>query len=187
MVPLSFPDPPLQAQLILLRAWSDQDVPAIVAACSDPATARFIPTMPAPYTERDAREWLACHEQWRSENRLELAIAAAGTDVALGAISARVDTDNMSATVGYWLTPAARGHGHMTAALRLLCGWLFETLALGRIALTTDPENHASANVAQRCGFQQEGLLRSDVRHLQAGQRRDSLTWGLLPGELTRA
>ena len=30
------PDPPLEDELVRLRPWIDDDVPAIVAACNDP-------------------------------------------------------------------------------------------------------------------------------------------------------
>ncbi len=73
----------------------------------------------------------------------------------------------------------------MTVAVRLLCEWLFAELDVGRIELTTAPENYASQRVAQRCGFQKEGLLRAYLLHQHTGQRRDGLMWSLLPGELT--
>jgi RimJ/RimL family protein N-acetyltransferase len=187
MSELSFPDPPLSVGGIRLRPWRESDVPAIVAACSDPLIARFIPTVRTPYTEEDARVWLESQEPSRLAGRsLEMAIADTVTDAVLGAIAAEVDASTLTGSVGYWLTPTARGHGYTTTALRLLCGWLFETYELGRIELTTDPDNVASQRVAQRCGFQKEGLLRSHLRHQHTGERRDSLMWSLLPGELVQ-
>lgn len=188
MTELPFPDPPLSVGGIALRPWREADVPAIVTACSDPAVARFIPVIPSPYTEEDARSWLESQEPNRLAGRsLELAIANAVTDDVLGAIAARVDHIALSANVGYWLAPDARGHGYATMATRLLCGWLFETLDLGRIALTTDPENIPSQRVAELCGFRREGLMRSHLRHVYTGERRDSLLWSLLPGEMPAA
>lgn len=51
------PDPRLGDELVELRPWLDRDVPAIVAACNDPETARWT-TVPSPYSEEDARAWL---------------------------------------------------------------------------------------------------------------------------------
>ena len=51
------PDPPLGDDRIVLRDWTDEDLPAIVAACRDSDTARWT-TVPIPYTREDAREWL---------------------------------------------------------------------------------------------------------------------------------
>ncbi len=58
-----------------------------------------------------------------------------------------------------------------------------DELALQRLELITDPENHASQRVAAKVGFQREGVLRSHLPHPD-GRRRDSVMFSLLPGEL---
>ncbi len=68
-------------------------------------------------------------------------------------------------------------------ALRLLCRYGMDELALQRLELITDPENHASQRVAAKVGFQREGVLRSHLPHPD-GRRRDSVMFSLLPGEL---
>ena len=51
---LTQPEPPLQDEVVVLRAWEEADIPAIVAACQDPETARWT-TIPVPYGVDDAR------------------------------------------------------------------------------------------------------------------------------------
>ena len=63
MTTVTFPDPPLTVNEVMLRRWCERDVSAIVEACSDPVTVRFIPNIPTPYAEREARDWLATHER----------------------------------------------------------------------------------------------------------------------------
>jgi RimJ/RimL family protein N-acetyltransferase len=184
---LTFPDPPLRAEGILLRPWSTADVPAIVAACQDPTIPAYMPHIPSPYSSADAISWLDSQEpNRRAGSRLELAIADAADERLLGAIGAsNVDMTQLTASVGYWLAPQARGQGRTTSALRVFARWLFDELGLARLELTTDPDNSASQRVAERCGFRQEGYLRSHLRfHYTTGERRGSLIWGLLPGEL---
>ena len=67
--------------------------------------------------------------------------------------------------------------------LRLLCKHSFEELELERLELITDPDNQASQCVAEKVGFQREGVLRSHLLHPD-GRRRDSVMFSLLPGEL---
>jgi RimJ/RimL family protein N-acetyltransferase len=95
----------------------------------------------------------------------------------------RVDEEARTGHIGYWCARRARGRGVTTHALRLLYGCGFEELTLERLELITDPENLASQRVAERVGFQREGILRSHMPHPD-GRRRDSVTFSLLPGEL---
>jgi RimJ/RimL family protein N-acetyltransferase len=70
-----------------------------------------------------------------------------------------------------------------TRALRLLCKHALEDLRLKRVELITDPDNRASQRVAEKVGFQREGVLRSHLPHPD-GRRADSVMVSLLPGEL---
>ena len=83
------------------------------------------------------------------------------------------------AEVGYWLRREARGHGAATTAVRLVAGWAFGELGIGRLNLQTAPENLASQRVAERAGFTREGLLRAWLP--TATGRRDSVMFSLLP------
>ena len=78
--------------------------------------------------------------------------------------------------------PAARGRGVATRAVRLIARWAFAELRLARLELTCAPDNDAAQRVAERCGFTREGVLRSHMPF--KGGRRDTVVFGLLPGEL---
>jgi RimJ/RimL family protein N-acetyltransferase len=183
---LPFPDPQLEADSVRLRAWSQADVPAIVAACQDPSIARWSPVIPFPYGAGDAAAWLAGQEPARlAGEALDLAVVAAETGSVLGSVGINGASPMLrNAAIGYWLAPDARGHGYMTTAVRLLTAWAFERLGLARLELTTDPENGPSQRVAERGGFRREGYMRSHMRILHSGERRDSLLYGLLPEDL---
>jgi RimJ/RimL family protein N-acetyltransferase len=103
-------------------------------------------------------------------------------DVLGGASLYAVELAERRAAVGYWLAPHARGRGVATCATRLLARWGFDRLGLERLELTCGPDNVASQRVAERCGFTREGVLRSHLRYKSG--RRDSVVYGLLPGEL---
>jgi len=184
---LWFPEPPLSDGVVRLRPWTDADLDFVVAACQDPEIARFSPVIPVPYTEADALQWLESMDSIRlADQGFDLAITRAEDGRPLGAIGiGGLDRMLASAYIGYWLAREARGQGHMGRAVRLLARWGFEELGLARIALTTDPENISSQRVAERCGFTREGRLRSHMLIRHSGERRDSLVYGLLPGELT--
>ncbi len=186
MTELKWPDPPLADEVVQLRPWLPADLGFIVAACQDPEISRFSPVIPVPYTRSDASGWFLTQEPNRlAGNSMDFAVAEAASGRPLGAIGLhRVDSQLLTAETGYWLAPEARGHGYMTRAVRLLAGWVFDQLHFARLELRTDPANIASQRIAQRCGFRPEGHLRSNLVVLHSGRRRDSLVYGLLPGEL---
>lgn len=62
--------------------------------------------------------------------------------------------------IGYWLGKAYEGKGIMTAAVRALIRYGFTNLQLNRIEIHCATENIKSAAIAERLGFQKEGVIR---------------------------
>jgi RimJ/RimL family protein N-acetyltransferase len=181
---LRFPDPPLAGDVVRLRPWRERDVPAMVKAFDDPVMRRFS-WRAEPFTEPQARGHLAGREaaRLRGEELHFAVVAPDAQDALLGDVSLHeIRWDRGRAAIGYWLAAPGRGRGAATQAVRLLARWAFADLGLARLELTCGPDNAASQQVAQRCGFVREGVLRSHVPF--RGGRRDSVLYGLLPGEL---
>jgi RimJ/RimL family protein N-acetyltransferase len=84
------------------------------------------------------------------------------------------------AQFGYWVAAPARGQGHATGAAILLTRWLFERGA-ARVFLTIVAQNHSSAAVARRAGFEPEGTLRD--HGIWQGQRCDVMVFAALATE----
>jgi RimJ/RimL family protein N-acetyltransferase len=162
-----------------LREWRMDDIPDLVEACNDPEIRYWIPMIPRPYTEDDARAFIGREVATPQQ---QFAISENGR--AIGSIGITINDVFHNGHVGYWCAPSARGRGVTTRALRLLCRHALEDLQLERLELITDPDNHASQRVAQKVGFKREGVLRSHLSHPD-GRRRDSVMFSLLPGELT--
>src|SRR5262245_16704795 len=163
---------------LVLRDWKNDDIPALVAGCNDAEIAYWIPLIPHPYTEDDARAFLS-GDVAPADNRL--AIILHGEVV--GGIGMGVNSDDYRGTIGYWVAQAVRGQGICTRALRALARHGLNELELQRLELITDPDNLASQRVAEKVGFRREGVLRAHLRHPD-GRIRDSVMFSLLPGEL---
>ena len=71
-----------------------------------------------------------------------------------------VDTDGNMGDISYWLAQEYTGRGIMTRALNLMTDIGFNKIGLNRVQLTLDIDNKRSAAVAERCGFQLDGILR---------------------------
>jgi RimJ/RimL family protein N-acetyltransferase len=169
---------------LVLRPWSEGDVPALVEACNDPEIARWIPVIPSPYTEDDARAFIGGASRSNPEYTIpEHSFAVTSGSSLAGAIGMNVNSMSYRGRIGYWVAAPARGRGLCTRALRLLARYGLEELELQRLELITDPENIASQRVAEKVGFRREGVLRAHLRHPD-GRIRDSVMFSLLPGEL---
>jgi RimJ/RimL family protein N-acetyltransferase len=185
-VRIVLPREPLQDGDLRLREWTDADIPAVAAACGDPEIARWLDQVPQPYTERDAREYIASTRRgWRDGTISTFAIADRASDEPLGSISIHwLDPEQAVGEVGYWVTLAARGRGVATAAVLLIARWALETCGLERLQLRADVLNAASQRVAEKAGFQREGVLRSARFSPRQARRVDFAIYSLLPGEL---
>jgi RimJ/RimL family protein N-acetyltransferase len=164
---------------LVLRPWSLDDVPDLAVACNDPEIAYWIPPIPSPYTEEDARAFIG--GETRPGESYSLAVTLGGRLV--GGIGMGVNAHDYRGRIGYWVADDARGRGVCTRALRLLSRYGLDDLGLQRLELITDPENLASQRVAEKVGFRREGVLRAHLLHPD-GRIRDSVMFSLLPGEL---
>jgi RimJ/RimL family protein N-acetyltransferase len=150
----------------------------MVHGCNDAEVVRWIPAIPRPYAREDAIAFI------RGEVRPEhtaLAIELDGRVV--GGMRIGLNSHGYRATMGYWMAAEMRGNGICTRALRLLSRHALDELLVQRVDLVTDPDNRASQRVAEKVGFQREGILRAHLRHPD-GRIRDSIMFSLLPGEL---
>jgi RimJ/RimL family protein N-acetyltransferase len=178
--PAGLPEPPLSDGFVKLRAWSEDDVPAIVAALEDPEISRWIDRIPFPYTESDARSFVAGDGGF--------AIVDGSTGAVLGASGVSwADAGQGGATVGYWVCREARGRGVATRATRLVAEWVLGELGFERLELRADTQNEASCRVAERLGFSLDGTLRSVRYNARQKRRIDLRVYSLLRSELPGA
>ena len=164
---------------LVLRPWAEGDVAVLVRACNDPEITRWVPVIPSPYTEEDALGFVRGEVPGAPEHSFAIVL----DDSVVGAIGMGVNSHGYRGTIGYWVAAWSRGKGVCTVALRTLARWAFDDLELKRLELITDPENLGSQRVAEKVGFQREGVMRSHLLHPD-GRLRDSVMFSLLPGEL---
>jgi RimJ/RimL family protein N-acetyltransferase len=64
--------------------------------------------------------------------------------------------------IGYWIRTSAQGQGYVSEAVAALARMAFEELRARRVEIRMDEANLRSRAVAERCGFELEGVLRQD-------------------------
>lgn len=173
---LSPPNPPLADHVVSLRPLAAHDLPAVEQALDDPEITHWFDNRGLSASDVIER----AVSRWKRSEAAEFAILDGGECV--GSMWLDLSPSDR-AGVGYWLLPRARGKGLGTCALQLLTQWAFDDVGVKRISLLADPRNTASIAVAERVGFQREGVLRSwtDVN----GERVDQVSFSLLPTDLS--
>jgi RimJ/RimL family protein N-acetyltransferase len=165
--------------VVVLRELREGDRAVVLSTMRDPLVARWL-NMPRVPVARDFDSLLRlAHNGRLTGDRFDFAVTDAGSDVSIGAvIASRRHRENYE--VAYLAGPEGRGRGLMTRAVRLVCGWLFSA-GVGRVEVRTHPDNEPSQRLAERCGFQREGIERKSI--WLHGQRADAIVWSLLPGD----
>jgi RimJ/RimL family protein N-acetyltransferase len=177
--------------LVVLRPLTADLVPAVTSACQDPEMHRWLSRLPFPYLEEHARSFVQESQAgWANGTGFTFAITDSSSDRFLGVCGLHEVTDlgaevGAEAEIGYWIVAAERGRGVMTAAARLACGFAFERLGVARLEWRATVGNTGSRRVAERLGFQVEGVRRQGLVRVAARVRTDCWVGALLPGELT--
>jgi RimJ/RimL family protein N-acetyltransferase len=180
---IEFPVEGLSDGEIRLRLLAEADLDPLIEAVQDPEIPRWT-RIPSPYGHVEAQEWLVEEARLRrSGEGLATVIVDAEAGALLGGIGmVHVDWQERTSELGYWLALQARGRGVMTRAVRMLSEWIFDNLPIDRLGIMASVDNAASRAVAERAGFQFEGVLRSFV--IIKGERHDMAVHSLLRGEL---
>jgi [ribosomal protein S5]-alanine N-acetyltransferase len=79
------------------------------------------------------------------------------------------------AHIGYWIDQRVAGRGITPIAVALAADYCFDVMRLHRIEINIRPENVNSRRVAEKCGFQEEGVRRAYL-HID-GEWRDHITY----------
>lgn len=85
-------------------------------------------------------------------------------------------------TLGYWMGEAYAGQGYMSAGVRALIPFVFDTLRLHRLEAACMPTNQASIRILERAGFKREGYARKYLSI--AGRWEDHLLYAFLDQDL---
>ena len=164
----------IEAEGIVLRAYSAADEPLLDAAFTDPEIQLWNPV------RLDAGEWWRRRADWSGGGHASWAVADPADDRLLGDVSLHeLDLDGADGEIGYTVLPAARGRGVARRAVRVATRYAFEELGLFRVQLYHAAENVASCNVAEAAGYRHEGTLRQSYRYGD-GRRHDEHLHGRL-------
>src|SRR4051812_36421057 len=164
---------------IQLVPFGQQHLSGLQSLVDDPSVRRYT-RVPEPVPADFVQAWVDRYERGMLDNtRMNFAIEQASDATFLGlALAPHLDVDERTAELGYILATQARGRGVATEALRQLTAWAFQERQMIRLQLLISVSNDASKRVAERCGYQFEGVLRG--LYFKQDLREDTESWSRL-------
>lgn len=175
--------PRLKAGPVVLRPFIFGDMDLVSHASADPQI-HSITSVPRDYSLETGGAFIERqHQRAVDGDGFSFVIAnAAEPGEGIGSIGLWLqEIESGRASIGYWLLASARGKGLAGHALRGLCKFAFEKLAIPRVHLFVEPWNVASARTAEFAGFRREARLRGWERI--DGEQRDADCYALLHSE----
>jgi RimJ/RimL family protein N-acetyltransferase len=157
--------PTLTTLRLILRPFTLDDAPAVTELAGDFAIADTTATIPHPYEETMAVDWIRTHPgAFEHGASLTLAITLKADGGLVGAIGLHnIDRTHRLAEMGYWVGKPYWNQGYCTEAARAVIHYGFEALELNRIQARHLTRNPASGRVMQKAGMQFEGILRQST------------------------
>jgi RimJ/RimL family protein N-acetyltransferase len=176
-IPAGTPGLVLETARLRLRSYRVDDLADLVALAGNWEIARWVGTIPHPYTETDGRDWIAKVQKNHATGRpRRFAIALKKTDRLIGGVGLDGSTGDGSEepALGYWLGQPYWGNGYAREAAVAIIDYGFRTLGLETIRAYTDPDNAASQKVLLVSGLKRIGEIEL-LKPTHRGERRAPL------------
>jgi RimJ/RimL family protein N-acetyltransferase len=163
--------PNLLGSRVLLRAFEEQDIPAMGEALADPEVLIFTGSVHtseeahgrSPVPNQATADWYRTRRT--AAHRLDLAIVDLATGGCVGeAVLNDYSPANASCNFRTLIGPRGRDRGLGSEATRLIVGYGITTLRLHRIELTVYAFNPRAQRVYEKAGFRVEGTARDALR-----------------------
>lgn len=173
---------------LLLRPGFMEDAPVLARLMADKGIAMATATIPHPYSEADARKWLATPPA-PGLPRCLIVLRTGGAPVIVGGI-ALDRSKSGSVELGYWVARSYWGRGIATEAAKAVIE-MARTVGVRRIHAGHFLDNPASGRVLEKLGFRPNGRVsaitscaRSEpaaARHLELDLDEADIGWATEP------
>ena len=153
--------PTLRTKRLVLRPFTLADAPRVQQLAGAREVALNTLTIPHPYPDGAAEEWIASHDAKFEQGQINFAIDDGRLVGAIGLVTKREDD---IAEIGYWIGVPYWGRGYASEAAEAVIRYGFEDQRLNKIYAAHFTRNPASGRILQKLGMHQEGTLRQHHR-----------------------
>lgn len=141
----------IETARLLLRPFEMSDAPDVQRLAGDIAIADTTLTVPHPYLDGMAEQWIATHApKFEAGELVNFAIVERQHGELVGAIGLTLETAFDRAELGYWVGRPYWGLGYCTEAAASVVRYGFKRLGLNRIHARYVQRNPASGRVMQK-------------------------------------
>ena len=173
----------LETERLILRRFTDSDLPSLFAYRNDPEVARYQNW--SVMDESGLRVFIQ-NQQSLQPGALgewfQFAVALKSTDKLIGDCALKVGReDAKQGEIGFTLAREHQGKGLAAEAVASLLNCVFTTLKLHRVVAITDCKNTASIRLLERLGMRREGHFFQSIQN--KGEWRDEFQYAILCGE----
>jgi RimJ/RimL family protein N-acetyltransferase len=150
----------LETPRLILRPFTDDDVPSFSRYRSDPEVARY-QGWEAPFTLEQAAEfidYMKTATPGKPGPGYQIALERKSDGVLIGDCFFKIlEEDPRQAEIGFTLAREFHGQGYASEGVGRLLQYLFDELKLHRVRGNCDPQNTASIRLMERLGMRHEG------------------------------
>jgi RimJ/RimL family protein N-acetyltransferase len=177
----------LESARLIIRAPRIRDAAAVHAAVCE-SIEELRPWMPwakePPSIEETRANLRKSRRKYLRGKDFRFNIFLKGTDTfVMGSGLHRIDWRVPKVEIGYWIRTPFSGQGYVTEAVNAITEFAIECFGAKRIEIRMDDRNERSWRVAERCGFQFDGILRNDARGVDGALRSTRVYAKVVPDE----
>ena len=178
--------PTLDTPRLILRPFVLADAPALQRLAGAREIADTTLTIPHPYVDGMAEQWIETHEaQFAEGASATCAVTERDGGALAGGISLLMKREHARAELGFWIGMPYWGRGYCTEAASAMLRYAFAELGLNRVHACHFSRNPASGRVMRKVGMKYEGCLRA---HVHKWDRFEDLeVYGVLAEEWSEA
>jgi RimJ/RimL family protein N-acetyltransferase len=147
----------ITTERLVLRPLALSDAARIALLAGDFDVASMTGTIPHPYNERMAGEWIG--SALEGEEGTVFVIERDGS--LIGCVGYREDGCG-GAELGYWLGKPYWGHGYASEASAAMVAYAFDEGGLDYLTIGHFADNPASARIIAKLGFRPQGEIKRD-------------------------
>ena len=174
----------IESKRLTLRNWEDSDIQDLVEGLNNINVSKWLASVPFPYTEKDAENFIEYVKQQDENYKICLAIVLKENNKVIGGTEIRnIDKRNGTASGGIWLNEKYQKNGYGTEAFCMRNEYIFNELNLRRIENGYFKDNEKSHKMQLKLGYKDEGIRRKKFLCMATNEYVDEYITGLLKEE----